>query len=230
MNEFDDNNKASHLAVMKRAKIFEGFSSLDCDAIVSLIKPEIKWFAKDEIIINEGDEIDYLGIVCSGKIVRERQDYEGNVSLQHILVSPNIFGFDIASTPTKISPITLKCLKDSKVMLFSYTKLVAENITPAKNRILLMSNLITLLANENMRRLYKIELLSQKLLRKRIVMYLNFVARKTGSRTFIIPFDRSQFAQYLNANRSALSSELSQMKKDGLIAFNKNKFTINDDL
>ena len=92
MIKYDDNNKASHLAVMKGAKIFEGFSLLDCDFIFSLIKPEIRWFTKDEILINEGDEIDYLGIVCSGKIVRERQDYEGNVSLQHILVSPNIFG------------------------------------------------------------------------------------------------------------------------------------------
>jgi CRP-like cAMP-binding protein len=87
-------------------------------------------------------------------------------------------------------------------------------------------NIIRLLADENMRKQYKIDVLYKKSLRGRISTFLEHMREKSGSDTFDIGMDREHFAQYLGVNRSALSHELSLMRKDGLIAFRKSRFEL----
>lgn len=224
------NHTKNQIKTMVSAKLFETFTFEECEALYVLTNPSFRNYSKNEIIIDEGDYIDFIGIIQSGNIVSKRMDSEGNVSLQNILEPTQMFGFEIAATPTKISPLTLKCLSDSTALIFNYSDMISTEILPEKYRLKIMDNLIALLANENMRRMYKIELLCQKSLRERIMMYLRFMARKTGAEAFTIPFDRSQLAQYLNVNRSALSTELSHMKTEGLIQFDKNRFIIKNDL
>jgi CRP-like cAMP-binding protein len=68
--------------------------------------------------------------------------------------------------------------------------------------------------------------LIQPTLRDKLLFYLKGVANKAGSHTFNIPFDRAALAEYLNAERSALSRELSAMKRDQLIDYYKNTFKL----
>ena len=65
-----------------------------------------------------------------------------------------------------------------------------------------------------------------KSIRGKVLAYLSNEAERTGTREFDIPFNRQQLADYLAVDRSALSAELSRMKKDGLIEFEKNLFTL----
>ena len=60
----------------------------------------------------------------------------------------------------------------------------------------------------------------------RLLSYLSAQAVQHGSDEFDIPFDRQQLADYLNADRSALSNELGKMQRDGLISFRKNHFVL----
>ena len=56
--------------------------------------------------------------------------------------------------------------------------------------------------------------------------YLSYQARRCGSRTFTIPFDRQQLADYLNVDRSALSNELGKMQKEGLLQTQRSRFVL----
>jgi len=56
--------------------------------------------------------------------------------------------------------------------------------------------------------------------------YLSRVSNEKDSRTIMIPMNRNAMAEYLNVERSALSRELSCMKKEGLIDFHKNTFRL----
>jgi CRP-like cAMP-binding protein len=67
---------------------------------------------------------------------------------------------------------------------------------------------------------------SPKTIRERVMAYLNSVALRTGCNEFDIPFDRQQFADYLNLERTALSKELSKMQHDGIIQTWKNHFVL----
>ncbi|NBG89274.1 Crp/Fnr family transcriptional regulator [Isachenkonia alkalipeptolytica] len=217
------------LRQMSKAFIFKDLSVSDCERILAKVQPETRSYEKNEVIFDEGDQVDYIGLICSGRMVSKRLDPDGKVSLQQILVPPNIIGFEVASTPSKRSPVRMRCLSEVTLLSFPYGKMVSEEDLLPKVHSYIKDQLITLLANENMRRMYKIELLTQRSLRKRVLMYLRFVSGKTGENSFTIPFDREQLAQYLNINRSSLCAELSKMEKEGLISYHKNKFTLKED-
>ncbi|WP_288893921.1 helix-turn-helix domain-containing protein [uncultured Megasphaera sp.] len=46
------------------------------------------------------------------------------------------------------------------------------------------------------------------------------------STSFSLPFNRQELADYLSVDRSALSSELSKMQKEGLLSYHKEAFTL----
>ncbi len=89
-----------------------------------------------------------------------------------------------------------------------------------------------LLSHENMRKFYRLAILSQRSLRSRIMMYLTMQAGQRGTNSFHIPFSKEELASFLCVNRSALSRELGRLQREGVIQFRGNQFTIlnEDDL
>ena len=61
---------------------------------------------------------------------------------------------------------------------------------------------------------------------KKLLAYLSAQARRTGSASFRIPFDRQQLADFLSVNRSAMSAELSKMQREGLLRAERSDFTL----
>ena len=113
------------------------------------------------------------------------------------------------------------------VVSFSIESLNKETFRkPVKNI------LIEMMADENIRMGHKIEILAERGLRDRVIVYLNILARRFQSNVVTVPLSREQLASYLCVNRSALSNELSKMRQDGIISFKGREFcllTYNED-
>ena len=90
----------------------------------------------------------------------------------------------------------------------------------------LSQNLIRVLAEKNMQLNEKAGFLSQRTTREKLLAYLSAQARRAGSASFRIPFDRQQLADFLSVNRSAMSAELSRMQRDGLLRADRSSFTL----
>lgn len=215
------------ISIIMGSKLFEDFTQAECEMVCSLLQPDFVSFSKNEIIVNEGDQVDYFAIVCSGKVIKQKIGCEGNTLLIEILENPKLFGIEIAASSTQVSPLTICSAEESSVLRFKYDQILNQEFIPEKYRIKVLNNLINLMANDNVKKLYKIEVLSQKSLRTKILMHLQLMKEKTGMQTFSIGMDREQFAQYLCVNRSSLSHELGLMRAEGLISFKKDLFTIN---
>lgn len=80
---------------------------------------------------------------------------------------------------------------------------------------------INWIADENIRKFYRLAILSQHGLRNRVMVYLLMQARRRASRKFQIPFSREELAYFLCVNRSSLSHELSHMEQESCIRFKK---------
>lgn len=83
-----------------------------------------------------------------------------------------------------------------------------------------------MLAGKNLMLTKKMDIITPKSLRERVMEYLSQESVKQGCRTVTVPFNRQQMADYLSVDRSALSAELSRMQRDGVISYEKNRFTI----
>lgn len=86
-----------------------------------------------------------------------------------------------------------------------------------------------ILAGKNLMLARKIDHLSRRTTREKLLAYLSWQAQVHGSSTFDIPFNRQQLADYLSVDRSALSQELSRMKRAGLVDFTRSHFTLLSD-
>lgn len=97
-------------------------------------------------------------------------------------------------------------------------------LTPAEAQF--TGNILGLMAEKNRLLTEKMRYLTQRSTRQKIMLYLSNLARDKGKSTFALPFNRQQMADFLSVDRSALSAELSKMKKDGLIDYHKDQFSL----
>ena len=90
----------------------------------------------------------------------------------------------------------------------------------------LIRNLLTLVSRKNFQLNRKLEHMSKRTTREKLLSYLSMESKKANASTFTIPFNRQQLADYLSVDRSAMSNELCKLRDAGILEFNKNTFTI----
>ncbi|MBR5129301.1 MAG: winged helix-turn-helix domain-containing protein, partial [Firmicutes bacterium] len=66
--------------------------------------------------------------------------------------------------------------------------------------------------------------MSKRSIRDKLLCYLTIEYGRKKDEHFTIPFNRQQLADYLCVERSALSAEMSRMKKEKIIDYKKNEF------
>ena len=92
----------------------------------------------------------------------------------------------------------------------------------------LIRNLLTLCAGKNLQLSRRMMHTSPKRIRTRLLSYFSECIKRSGSYAFDIPYNRQQLADYLNVERSALSNELSLMRQDGILRYDKNHFVVSE--
>jgi CRP-like cAMP-binding protein len=85
---------------------------------------------------------------------------------------------------------------------------------------------VHIIADKNRDLIRKIEVISKRTIREKLLAYLSSQAQCQDSRYFEIPLGRTELAEYLCVDRSALTRELVKMRDDGLIDYDKNCFRI----
>ena len=137
-----------------------------------------------------------------------------------------VFGLDILCTPSRNSFYYAYATKPSFILKIDKKILEKGKVISEEDTSKIYGNVITCLANICAKKCHKIELVSQKSIRDKIMIYLSIQKKNNNSNKFKISFDRDQLANYLCVNRSVLSHELSLMQKEGIIKFKKNEFEI----
>lgn len=212
-----------------KTKLFSGLGKEDIVALLPLLHLQITQHEKGTILVNLDDTIDYVGIVLSGELSIYKEDVYGHLNLIRKAKAYKLYGIEVACTPTQISPLVISCFSDAQVLTFPFHLIGSPSVIPDRLRCMMLKNILELVANVNMRQLYKIDILSKKSLRDRIILYLCLQSKRKMTKEFSIPFNREEFAAYLCVDRSALSRELGRMQDEGLIQFEKNRFIILND-
>lgn len=212
---------------MRKSKLFDNLTDSEYDLLLDIIEPRSIKLSTNEILFNEYDEINYFWVVKHGKLQSARIQYDGTYQLNYLYSRDGIIGIDIANTRTRISPYHVSVTENAELYQIPCSIITNEEI-PSEIRGKINRNVIQILANNLIRRQFKIDILHKKGVRARISMFLKFMSEKRESHIFDIDMDREQFAQYLGVNRSVLSHELSRMRTEGIINFHKGHFEIID--
>ena len=174
-----------------------------------------------ETIFFEGDLIDKFCIVQKGSVRSEKTYLNGEVHIIDIFDEGSVFGLAVATSRKRVTAIDFISNEETTVVFVPM-----HSIRKNKFAGELQEALTYMLADSNIKMSNKIEILAERGLRDRILVYLHVLQAKSGTDTVTIRMSREQLAQFLCVNRSALSNELSKMKKEGLIDFKGSRFTL----
>ncbi len=112
------------------------------------------------------------------------------------------------------------------VLQIPFERVIFRCEKACQRHAILLRNYINSVAEKGLVLHERLDCLLKPALREKIMTYLVRLSREQSSRTFAIPLDRKAMAEYLNADRSALSRELARMQQDGLIDYHKNNFKL----
>ena len=111
-------------------------------------------------------------------------------------------------------------------MLFSCRKMLTVCSNACRFHTQLVKNLLQVVAEKNVSLSRNIQFMSHKTTKEKLMAYLLDQAKRAHSPEFTIPFDRQALADYLGVERSAMSAELSKLRKDGVLTSQGSHFTL----
>jgi len=211
---------------LKKSKLFQGLSEGDIETVLRAVAVTERKYAKNQIIVNQGEPVSKVGILKKGSAISTKYHLNGNEQILRIYHQGEVFSLDAVNTTLMTSPATLTSRTESTVLFIPYAKILESDFVGPDVKKTIMSNCAEILSNELIRLMYKIDVLSKRMLRERILTYLSLMKERSGSDTVDIGMNQEQFAQYLCVNRSVLSKELNRMRRSGLIDYKGNRYTI----
>ena len=187
----------------------------------------IKFYKKGEYIIRHGDVINNIMILLDGCLCIQRDDYWGNRSIVNIVNIGEMFGEAYTAHDSKPILNDVTAIKDSSVIFLNINKVLNICSSSCQFHSYIVQNLYFAVSEKNQLLVQKLGYMSKRTTREKLISYLSDQAKIQGSNSFTIPMNRQQLADFLSVDRSAMSKELCKMRDEGLIVFNKNKFTLN---
>ncbi len=212
-----------YLECVINSGLLDGIKKTDYIAAFEQLKISTKRYDKNVPIFLAGDIIDRICIIDKGSVRGEKTYANGEVHIVEIYEERSMFGLEIALSKKREAAIDYVSNEETTLVFVSMKSIQNSDYSKELNRILTYK-----LSNNNVKMTHKIEILAQRSLRGRIMVYLSILSRKANDQTVTIKMNREQLAQYLCVNRSALSNELHKMKKEGIIDFRGQKFTIKE--
>lgn len=206
--------------------LFAGMTPEDIRAALSCIGYHVTGYRKGEIVAFEQEHIRHVGILLGGSVDMIKEDLWGNKTMLIRSHRGDIFGESFACGSDSQSVVTFVVSEDARVLFLPFSRVMHTCTKVCTFHHKLVENMVQVIADKNIDLMRKVEVVSKKSLREKILAYLSIQAQNRDSRYFEIPLGRLELADYLCADRSALTRELANMRADGLIDYDKNWFRI----
>jgi len=206
--------------------LFQGAAEEDIPGLLRCLEGERRQYAKGEHILRVGEKVRRMGLVLRGGVYVENDDAWGNRSILSHVGPGQVFAETYACLPDEPSMVNAVAAEDTEVLLLNIRRLFTAEGGQCGHSGVLIRNLLTITARKNLLLSRRIFYTSYKSIRGRVLAYLSDQAVLKGSASFRIPFDRQQLADYLGVDRSALSNELSKLRREGILAVRKNEFRL----
>ena len=215
-----------YISLLKNTDLFKGVEETSIGPLLQSMGARKRHFDKGNFVFYAGDDINTISIVLSGSCHIVQEDYWGNRNILTLVQKGQLFGEAFAALPSAQAIVDVVVVEEGDILFLSIDSLMRSDTSlPAEARRVLR-NVMGLLAGKNILLTKKSRYISQRSTRQKLMAYLSDEARRLGSSSFTIEFNRQQLADFLSVDRSAMSAELSRMQKDGLIKYHKDEFTL----
>lgn len=215
-----------HFAQIMESPLFVGISETDLQTMLNCMGVIVKNYRKGEIIFLMNDEVRYIGMVMSGCVHMVKENSQGDKTLLSIFRKGDVFGESFACGEDRFAYTSFIATENVTVLFVPFQKVMRACNMRCAFHHRMIENMVTIIANKNVRLMQKIDVSSQKTVREKILSYLKIKQLEQGKEYVDLQISKTILAEYLGVNRSALARELSQMKADGILDYEKKRFWI----
>ncbi len=215
-----------YIQVLKKTKLFAGVREEELEGMLSCLGARMRSYQKDEYVLRQGEALRALPVLVQGRLHIRREDYWGNCSILGQVTPGELFGEAYAMPDGGGLLNDVVALEDSVLIFFDIQRILTTCPSACKFHTLTVQNLFFALSEKNRGLVQKLGHLSKRSIREKVISYLSEQSQKHHSADFEIPFNRQQLADFLSVDRSALSNELCKMRDEGLLSFQKNRFSL----
>ena len=213
-----------HFLELKETRIFKDALEFECQAMMYCFKTRFKTFDKNEKIVSQGEEFNEVVLIVKGSAIAENIDSLGDISILTRYKKGEVYGVESAYAGDLVYKESLIATEKSLVLFMNKHRLINPCSNRCKRHELVVKNLMQMVAENNYKLLDKITHMSKKTIRDKLLSYFGSICERKGSNYFEIPYNVTELANYLSVDRSALSSELSKLKKEGIIDYDKKQY------
>jgi CRP-like cAMP-binding protein len=208
--------------VAKESPLFEDIAFSNFKLMLNCLSAKTSRYKKGDVILLSGNMVNFVGLILSGGVKVVREDRDGRIAILTELGVSDIFGEVFACAGVTHSPVTVLATGNADILLMDYKRIITSCTSACPFHAKLIENMLKLLAVKSMAMNQKIEILSKRTTREKLIAF--FDTQRGAAKKFTIPYNREELAGYLCVDRSAMSNELCKMRDEGLIRFQKNAF------
>ena len=200
---------------MVNCELFKDISEVEFQKIGKCFNVRNISYKKEQNILSNTKNAGTVGIVVSGEAQLVHYDYNGNRTILAEYTEGDVFG-DIFSNIGN-GEISVQAKIDSEIMFMDYDHIInrCKKNCPYHNTII--QNMIQILSKRIYAQNERIEILTKRTIRDKLLKYFNSRTKATSSRVIYIPFTYTDLADYLGIDRSAMMRELKNLKDEGFI-------------
>ena len=202
-----------YFELLSSAPLSSDIDPNDLSSMLSCLSAKVTEVPKGSPVFLEGDPASHVGIVLDGAVQVVRDDYYGNRSVLTVAEPGDLFAEVFACAGLDTMPVSVFAAKNSKIMLLDFKRVLTVCSRACPFHTQLVSNLLRVVAQKNLALNQKIQCMSRRTTKEKVMVYLLEQAKRHKSAQFTIPFDRQALADYLGVERSALSAEISKLKQ-----------------
>lgn len=215
---------ATYGDILRKSPLFDGVGALE--HTLRCLSPEFREFKKETTVLNHDYAPYEFGVVLKGSVYAERVDFSGDRTVSGSVGAGGVFGEILASGLGRPSPVVVRAAENCAVLLFDYNRVSATCDHNCIDHRAIIKNLFRVIGRQFFDMADRLYCMGKRSLRGKITAYLSLCAANARNKTFKTGLTRDALADYLGADRSALSRELSRMKREGLIDYWRDSFKI----
>ncbi len=173
---------------------------------------QIKSIKKNDIITTYIKNRNQICILKKGNADIIRYDKNGNKTIIETLKSNDIFGEIFFPIKTN-SELFVIAKTNCEVIFFLYNDILKHSNN-------FNTNLLNLFLNRTIKQNIRIELLTKRSIREKLLSYFSFLSIEYNKKDFTLPLSYTDLADYLSIDRSAMMREIQHLQKENIIIKN----------
>lgn len=217
-----------YLDILKKCRLFSNVKDDELLTMLGCLGARVESFSKNQTIISEGDKATHIGLLLSGSAQQIRIDYYGNRSIVENIQPSQLFAESFVCAEADHFPVDVIASAKSEVMFIDGRHILCTCCKSCSFHNQMIFNLMKAVASKNLQYDQKIEITSKRSTREKLMTYLMSQAKLCGSVDFTIPYDRQELADFLEVDRSGLSSVIGKLKREGIIDCYRSEFRLID--